>query len=57
MSEVAVDYSARANAIRIVQIATLKPAMIPAAEFPDIIEASRKLAHPDMQTILLKRKN
>lgn len=57
MVEVAVDYSARANAIRIVQIADLRPALIPADDFPDIIEASRKLAHPDLQTILLKRKN
>jgi hypothetical protein len=55
MVEVAVDYSARANAIRIVQIADLKPALIPAVEFPDIIEASRKLAHPNMQTILLRK--
>jgi hypothetical protein len=57
MIEVAVDYSVRANAIRIVQITDLQPALIPADEFPDIIEASRKLAHPDMQTILLRRKD
>ena len=54
--EVAVDYSERANAIRIVQIADLKPALIPAADFPDIIEASRTLAHPAMRTILLRKK-
>ncbi|HEY5621303.1 MAG TPA: hypothetical protein VIR77_01755, partial [Pontiella sp.] len=53
--EVAVDYSERANAIRMVFMADLKPALIPAADFPDIIEAGRKLAHPDMHTILLKR--
>jgi hypothetical protein len=54
--EAAVEYSPRANAIRMVQIADLTPALIPAADFPDIIEASRRLAHPDMRTILLKRK-
>jgi len=53
--EVAVDYSDLANAIRIVQIADLKPALIPADKFPDIIDASRKLAHPDMHTILLRK--
>ncbi|MDF7825633.1 DUF3857 domain-containing protein [Pontiellaceae bacterium B12227] len=55
MVEIAVEYSKRANAIRMVQIADLKPALIPAEEFPAIIEASRKLAHPDMRTILLKK--
>jgi len=54
--EVAVEYSPRANAIRMVQMADLKPALIPASEFPNIIEASRKLTHPDMRTILLKKK-
>ncbi len=54
--EVAVEYSSRANAIRIVRMATLKPALIPAADFPDILEAGRRLAHPNMQTILLKKK-
>ena len=54
--EVAVDYSPRANAVRIVQIADLKPVMIPADAFADIIEASRNLAHPDMRTILLRKK-
>lgn len=57
MVEVAVDYSERANAIRMVFMADLKPALIPADEFPDIIEASRKLAHPDMRTILLRKKD
>ncbi|HSR88294.1 MAG TPA: hypothetical protein VLL07_05030, partial [Pontiella sp.] len=54
--EVEVDYSERANAVRIVQIADLRPALIPAAEFPEIIDASRTLAHPDMRTILLRKK-
>jgi transglutaminase-like putative cysteine protease len=54
--EVAVQYSARANAIRIVQMADLKPALIPAKDFPKILEASRSLAHPDTRTILLKKK-
>ena len=54
--EVAVQYSPRANAIRMVQIADLNPALIPAKDFPNIIEASRILAHPDMRTILLKKK-
>ncbi|VGO19803.1 DUF3857 domain-containing protein [Pontiella sulfatireligans] len=54
--EMAVQYSPRANAIRMVQIADLRPALIPADDFPNIIEASRKLAHPDMRTILLKKK-
>ncbi len=55
--EVAVEYSPRANAVRMVQIADLKPALIPAEEFPGIIEASRQLAHPAMRTILLKKKD
>jgi transglutaminase-like putative cysteine protease len=54
--EVAVDYSPRANAIRMVQIADLRPALIPAKDFPGIVKAGRKLAHPGMRTILLKRK-
>ncbi len=54
--EVAVDYSERANAVRIVQMADLKPALIPADRFADIVEAGRRLAHPDMRTILLRRK-
>ena len=53
--EVAVQYSARANAIRIVQMADLKPALIPAKDFPNILEASRTLAHPDTRTILLRK--
>ena len=57
MVEVAVEYSPRANAVRIVQMADLKPALIPASAFPDIIKAGRRLAHPDMRTILLKRKS
>ncbi len=56
MIEVAVEYSPRANAIRIVQMADLKPALIPASEFPDILKAGRRLAHPDMRTILLKKR-
>lgn len=56
MVEIAVVYSKRANAIRMTQIADLNPAFIPAKDFPDIIQASRKLAHPDMRTILLKKK-
>ena len=54
--EVAVQYSKRANAIRMVLLADLKPALIQADDFPGIIEASRRLAHPDMHTILLKKK-
>jgi transglutaminase-like putative cysteine protease len=53
--EVAVEYSPRANAIRIVQMADLKPALIPASGFAEIIKAGRRLAHPDMRTILLKK--
>ncbi|MEE9367853.1 MAG: DUF3857 domain-containing protein [Pontiella sp.] len=56
MIEVAVVYSERANAIRMVQMADLKPALIQADDFPVIIDASRKLAHPDMRTVLLKKK-
>ena len=55
MVEIAVEYSKRANAIRMVQIADLKPALIPAEDFPAIVEASKKLSHPDMRTILLKK--
>jgi len=57
MVEVAVEYSPRANAARIVEMADLKPALIPAGEFPDIVKAGRRLAHPDMRTILLKKKD
>ena len=56
MVEIAAEYSKRANAIRMVQIADLKPALIQAEEFPAIIETAKKLAHPDMRTILLKKK-
>jgi len=55
MVEVAVEYSPRANAIRIVQMADLKPALIPASEFQNILKAGRRLAHPDMRTILLRK--
>jgi len=54
--EIAVEYSARANAIHLVQMADLKPAIISADDFPEVLETGRKLAHPDMRTILLKRK-
>jgi transglutaminase-like putative cysteine protease len=57
MVEVAVEYSKRANAIRMVLLADLKPALIQAEVFPDIIEASRKLSHPDMRTVLLRKQN
>ena len=56
MIEVVTEYNADSHSIRIVQMADLKPAIIPATDFPDILEASRKLAHPDMRTILLKKK-
>ena len=55
--DVSVEYDKMANAIRIVQTADLKPALIPAEEFKGIIEAGRKLAHPNMTTILLKKKD
>jgi transglutaminase-like putative cysteine protease len=54
--EVAVKYNPKKNTIRIIQLADLKPALIPANTFSNIIEASRKLAHPDMRTILLRKK-
>jgi transglutaminase-like putative cysteine protease len=54
--DVSVEYDELANAIRLVQIADLDPALIPADAFPDIIEAGRRLAHPNMRTILLKKK-
>jgi transglutaminase-like putative cysteine protease len=55
--EVAVEYSRRANAVRMVQIADLNPALIPAEKYPDILEVGKKLAHPDMRTMLLKKKD
>jgi transglutaminase-like putative cysteine protease len=55
--EISVEYSKLANAVRIVQIADLNPALIPAEDFPKIIETSRTLAHPSMRTILLKKKD
>ncbi|MDF7798993.1 DUF3857 domain-containing protein [Pontiellaceae bacterium B1224] len=57
MVEIAVEYSPRANAIRMVQMTDLKPALIPSEDFPKIIAASKKLSHPDMHTILLKKKS
>jgi transglutaminase-like putative cysteine protease len=57
MIEIAVEYSPRANAIRMVQMADLDPAIIQAKDFPLVLEAGRKLAHPDMRTILLKKKD
>jgi hypothetical protein len=55
--EVAVEYSQLAHAILITQIADLRPALIPAEAFPDIIEAGRRLAHPGMSTILLRKED
>ena len=52
----AVEYSPRAHAIRIVQMADLRPALIPAEAFRDVVKAGQRLAHPDMRTILLKKK-
>ncbi|MDF7807349.1 DUF3857 domain-containing protein [Pontiellaceae bacterium B12219] len=56
MVEIAVKYEEQSHTLRIMQIADLNPAIIPAEKFPDIIAASKKLAHPDMRTILLKKK-
>ncbi|QBG47477.1 DUF3857 domain-containing protein [Verrucomicrobia bacterium S94] len=53
--EIAVEYSEKNHTIRMVQMADLKPALIPGKDFPDIIQAMKKLAHPDMRTILLKK--
>ncbi|MDZ8119847.1 DUF3857 domain-containing protein [Pontiella agarivorans] len=53
--EMAVEYSEKNHTIRMVQMADLKPTLIPAKDFPDIIQAMKKLAHPDMRTILLKK--
>ena len=55
MVEISVEYSPLANAIRIVQVANIRPALIPSESFPEIIIAGRKLAHPDMSTILLRK--
>jgi transglutaminase-like putative cysteine protease len=55
--EMAVEYSPLANAVRIVQLVDTDPALIDAEDFPSIIEADRKLSHPDMRTILLKKKD
>jgi hypothetical protein len=56
MVEIAVQYEEKSHTLRIMQIADLHPAIIPAEKFPEIIAASKKLAHPDMRTILLKKK-
>jgi hypothetical protein len=53
--KVVVRYSPQANTIRMIETAELKPAVIPAYKFPEIMKASRVLAHPDMRTILLKK--
>lgn len=55
MIDVTIEYNRLANTLRIVQTAELKPALIPAADFPKIIEAGRRLTHPDTRTILLKK--
>ncbi len=55
MVDVSVEYDPLANAIRMVQIADIQPALIPADKFPAIMAAGRRLAHPDMHTILLKK--
>jgi len=52
---VQIKYLPRANAIRMIQMVDLQPALIPAKQYPSILKASRTLAHPDMRTILLKR--
>ena len=54
--EIAVEYNSDKNTIRMVQLVHLNPALIPAKKFLKILEVSRKLAHPDMHTILLKKK-
>lgn len=56
MVEVAVEYSESSNTIRMIHMADLKPALIQPEDFPSIITASQKLAHPEMRTILLKKK-
>jgi hypothetical protein len=53
---VTVKYDPTTNTIQIKQTADLKPALIPAEAFPDIIKTSQTLAHPNMRTILLKKK-
>lgn len=55
MIEIAVEYSKQAHTLRMLQIADLKPALIPAEDFPAMVEAAKKLAHPNMRTILLKK--
>ena len=53
--DVAVEYNPDDHTIRMVQVANMRPAFIPADFYSDIIAAGRKLAHPDMHTILLKK--
>jgi hypothetical protein len=53
--EVSVDYDPQHNTLRFIQQAHLKPALIPPEEFPNILRARRRIAHPDMHTILLKK--
>ncbi len=48
-------FSKTYHQIEIEMRARLGPALIPAGEFPAIIEAGRRLAHPGMRTILLKK--
>jgi hypothetical protein len=55
--EVSVEFSPSANAIRIVQLADLRPALFPASDFQNIVNAGRRLAHPKMRTILLRKKD
>jgi hypothetical protein len=51
-----VEYDSLPNALLIHQEAHLDPAILPAAQFPEIIRAARHLAHPATRTILLKEK-
>lgn len=53
---ITVDVQTDGNTITMVQQANLKPAIIPATDYPGLIAAGKKLAHPDMSTILLERK-
>jgi hypothetical protein len=51
-----VEYDPLPNALLIHQEAHLKPAIIPAEKFPEIIRAARQLAHPSTRTLLLKKR-
>jgi len=53
---VSVRYDKSNNSIHIIHKADLKPALLPASIYPEVLEVGRQMSHPKTYTILLKVK-